>query len=202
MADITPNRLNLHDFAVERGVVAFDFPLHLFISFILGCMKPGGGGVLEWFLTGCAARGLKPLPISMDFSPSNNGWFNGFFEIFANRDPFLRVFLHQKGLILPFFFFAIFVKWDPLLRIFLTKMGPMSKDFCWKSNPFGRHIPVCLNMWVPPPVWNSPNVIFHSFCDVMSHLWLGQKKKKEGCVALKWNFWIFGSVGRTIVSFF
>ena len=30
-------------------------------------------------------------------------------------------------------------------------MGPMSKDFCWKSNPFGRYIPVCLNMWVPPP---------------------------------------------------
>ena len=30
-------------------------------------------------------------------------------------------------------------------------MGPMSKEFCWKSNPFGRHIPVCLNMWVPPP---------------------------------------------------
>ena len=27
----------------------------------------------------------------------------------------------------------------------------MSKDFWWKSNPFGRHIPVCLNMWVPPP---------------------------------------------------
>ena len=26
----------------------------------------------------------------------------------------------------------------------------MSKDFCWKSNPFERHIPVGLNMWVPP----------------------------------------------------
>ena len=49
------------------------------------------------------------------------------------------------------FFSSIFVKWDPLLRIFLTKMGPMSNDFCWKSNSFGRHIPVGLNMWVPPP---------------------------------------------------
>ena len=49
------------------------------------------------------------------------------------------------------------MKWDPLLRIFLTKMGPMSKDFIWKSNPFGRHIPVCLNMWVPPPRASAQN---------------------------------------------
>ena len=41
------------------------------------------------------------------------------------------------------------MKWDPPLRIFLTKMGPMSKDFWWKSDPFGWHLPVCLNMWVP-----------------------------------------------------
>ena len=27
----------------------------------------------------------------------------------------------------------------------------MSNDFWWKSHPFGRHIPVCLNMWVLPP---------------------------------------------------
>ena len=95
------------------------------------------------------ARGLKPLPISKDFSPSKNGWFDGFFEIFANRDPFLRVFLSQKRLILQFFrnFFEI----EPSSKDFLTKMGPMSKDFWWKTNPFGRHIPVCLNMWVPPP---------------------------------------------------
>ena len=48
-------------------------------------------------------------------------------------------------------FLQYFVKWDPVLRIFLNKMGPMSKDFCWKSNPFGLHIPVGLNMWAPPP---------------------------------------------------
>ena len=115
----------------------------------------GGGGYSNYFLMGCAARGLKPLPISKDFSPSKNGWFKAFFRIFANRDPFLRVFLPQNGWF--YHFFVIFAKWDPLLRIFLTKMGPMSKDFCWKSNPFGRHIPVCLNMWVPPspPVKNQ-----------------------------------------------
>ena len=60
------------------------------------------------------------------------------------------VFLPQKQLILQgfFFFFPIFVKWDPLLRIFLTKVGPMSKNFWWKSNPFGWHIPVCLGVLV------------------------------------------------------
>ena len=112
-----------------------------------------GVGYSNYFLTGCAARGLKPLPISKDFSPSKNGWFKAFFEIFANRDPFLRIFLPQNGWF--YNFFAIFAKWDPLLRIFLSKMGPMSKDFCWKSNPFGRHIPICLNMWVPPRAFNQ-----------------------------------------------
>ena len=31
---------------------------------------PGPGGYSNYFSTGCAARGLKPLPISKDFSPS------------------------------------------------------------------------------------------------------------------------------------
>ena len=105
----------------------------------------GPRGYSNYFLTGCAVRGLKPLPKSKDFSPSKNGWFYNFFEIFANQDSFLRVFLPQKWLV-----FTIFVKRDPLLSMFLTKMGPMSKDFCWKSNPFGWHIPIGLNMWVPP----------------------------------------------------
>ena len=56
-------------------------------------------------------------------------------------------------------FFTIFVKWDPLRRFFLTKMGPMSKDFWWKSNPFERHIPVCLNMWVPPRLTLSTRML-------------------------------------------
>ena len=29
-------------------------------------------------------------------------------------------------------------------------MGPMFWDFLWKSDPFERHIPVCLNMRIPP----------------------------------------------------
>ena len=89
------------------------------------------GWVLKLFLTGCRARVLKPLPISnVRFFSLKNGWFYIFlfcfvlfcfvFKIFANpRDPFLRVLLPQKWLILPFF--AIFVIWDPLLKIFWPK---------------------------------------------------------------------------------
>ena len=100
-------------------------------------------------LTGVWPEVWNPYPYLRIFLPQKTADLKLFFEIFANRDPFLRVFLPQNGWF--YHFFAIFAKWDPLLRIFLTKMGPMSKDFCWKSNPFGRHIPVCLNMWVPPP---------------------------------------------------
>ena len=41
------------------------------------------GGYSNYFLTGRAARGLKPLPISKDFSPSKNGWFKAFLSKFA-----------------------------------------------------------------------------------------------------------------------
>ena len=53
-------------------------------------------GYSNYFLTGCAAQSLKPLPISEDFNLF-------FFKIFVNPDPFLRVFLPQKWLILQFF---------------------------------------------------------------------------------------------------
>ena len=75
------------------------------------------GGYSNYFLTECAARGLKRLPISKDFSHSKNGWIDSFFEIFANQDPFLRVFYLKNGWFYNFFF-ANFVKWDPPLRIF------------------------------------------------------------------------------------
>ena len=111
--------------------------------------KSPGGGTRIIFWRGVRPEVWNPYPYLRIFLPQKTADLKLFFEIFANRDPFLRVFLPQNGWF--YHFFAIFAKWDPLLRIFLTKMGPMSKDFCWKSNPFGRHIPVCLNMWVPPP---------------------------------------------------
>ena len=89
----------------------------------LGNCRGGGGGGEEYsnyFWTDCAAQGLKPLPISYDFSQSKSGWIDTFFEIFANRYPFLRVFLPQKWLILHSF--CIF-----------CEMGPSSKDFLWPN---------------------------------------------------------------------
>ena len=93
------------------------------------------GGYSNYFWRGCAARGLKPLPIPKDFLPQKRAdltclfvclfvcflFFVFFFEIFANRDPFLRVFIPQKRLILPFFF--NFCEMEPLLRIFFFEQN-------------------------------------------------------------------------------
>ena len=124
---------------------------------------PGGtpGWGLKLFLIGCRARVLKPLPISnlhVQFFSLKNGWFYVlllllllffvlflfcfvlFFKIFANlRDPFLRVFLPQKWLILPFF--AIFVIWDLLLKIFWPKWDPYPRMNTCEYSP-GRHTPI------------------------------------------------------------
>ena len=37
------------------------------------------------------------------------------------------------------------------LGMLLQKMGPMFRDFLWKSKPLEQHISLCLNLWVPPP---------------------------------------------------
>ena len=122
--------------------------------FVLKFKVAPGGGTRIIFWRDVRPEVWNPYPYLRIFLPQKTADLKLFFEIFANRDPFLRVFLPQNGWF--YHYFVIFAKWDPLLRIFLTKMGPMSKDFCWKSNPFGRHIPVCLNMWVPPPPGGSP----------------------------------------------
>ena len=98
-----------------------------------------GGGYLNYILTECATLSLKPYPLSY-----------GFFSRKKTKQ--------NKTRLIWLFFFTIFVKWDPLLRIFLNQIGHMSKDFFWKSNPLGRHIPVCLNMWVPPPPVSLPKL--------------------------------------------
>ena len=134
------------------------------------------GGFSNYFLKECAARGLKPLLISKDFSHSKNGWIDSFLKIFTNWESFLRVFLPQKWLILPFFckfcemgssyrdFFL--PKWDPCLRIFCEKVTPQ----------FGQHIPVCLNMQAPPWYWTLNFIIitphFPQNTDIVSHVGL------------------------------
>ena len=109
----------------------------------------GGGEYSNYFLTGCEARGLKPLPISKDFSHSKNDWIDSFFFRNSRKSRPISKGLFRLKTGWFYTFFANFVKWDPPLSIFLTKMGPMFKDFWWKSNPFGWHIPICLIIWVP-----------------------------------------------------
>ena len=101
----------------------------LYCAVALSCKA--GGGYSNYFLMGCAARGLKSLPISKDFSPSKNGWYVGFFEIIANGNAFLRVFLPQKQLILHFF--PNFGEMGPSFMDFLIKMGPLSNNFLVKN---------------------------------------------------------------------
>ena len=50
-----------------------------------------------------------------------------------------------------FYFFKNFCEMGPSSMDFLTKIGPLSKDFRWQSNPFRWHIPVdALTCEYPP----------------------------------------------------
>ena len=49
---------------------------------------------------------------------------------------------------------------DPCLGIFQWKVVvPMSIDFLQKTDPKGRNVPVCLNMWVPPGLAVAPKAL-------------------------------------------
>ena len=118
----------------------------------------GGGGVLKLFFDEvCNPRSETPTHIQVFFSLKKQ-LNSQFFRNFSKSRPISRVFLPQKRLILQFFSRIL---WNGTLggtllkAFFWTIMGPMSKDFWWKSNPFGQHIPVCLIMWVTPP--DSPS---------------------------------------------
>ena len=70
----------------------------------------------NYFLTGCAGRGLKPLPISKDFSPLKKVADLTFSKFYKSVPISLRAFLPQKWLILLF---------PPIF----CEIGPSSKDF-------------------------------------------------------------------------
>ena len=109
-------------------------------------LVPGPGGYLNYFLTRCAARGLKPLPISKDFSPSKNSWFNSFFfsKNFRKLGAISKGFSTSK--MADFSILAIFVKWDPLLRFFffLEKWDPCLRIFAEKVTHLGGTSPYAL----------------------------------------------------------
>ena len=165
-----PESLNLGfkviSWATNLSIITFQFgPLLIwFHSKYAIClhMLPGGGTLII-FWQGVQPKVWNPYPYLRIFSPSNNGWFQNFLK----SGPISKGFSTSK-----MDWFTIFVKWDPLLRIFLTKNGPMSKDFWWKSNPFGWHIPVCLNMLVtqPPPPPAHPTSSITKVAQTMNNL--------------------------------
>ena len=84
------------------------------------CVLPQGGGCSNHFLMGCAVRGLKPLPISKDFSPSKTADLTVFPRAVHISEGFSTSKMAD---------FSIFMKWDPVLKDFLTKIGLVSKNF-------------------------------------------------------------------------
>ena len=56
--------VNIYEHVTDTHAHISDLSLLVLYSF-----EKGIGGYPTYFLTGCAARGLKPLPISKDFSP-------------------------------------------------------------------------------------------------------------------------------------
>ena len=114
----------------------------------LGTLSPGGIWIIFWW--GVPPKVWNPYPFLRIFLS-----FFFFFLIFTNRDPFLRFFLlppKMTGFNFFFFFFLQFLWNGPSSKDFFDQNGTKSKDFWWKSNPFRRHIPICLNLWVPLPL--------------------------------------------------
>ena len=117
----------------------------------------GGTQIIFW--RGVRPEIWNPYPYLRGFFSLKNGWFDCFFFFlllffwhFRKSGPISKHFSISKQLI---FHFLKFLWNGTLLRIVLTKIEPLSKSFWWKSKPFGRHIHVCLNMWIPSP---SPNI--------------------------------------------
>ncbi len=78
----------------------------------------------------------KKVPISKDFS-RNIGPFFKICGCSHGKHPTILEILDGKH---PKFW--TFSKNWPMSKGFPLKSGPMSKDFLWKNNPFGQHIPV------------------------------------------------------------
>ena len=111
---------------------------YLFNTCLVGLLYRGGGTQII-FYWGVRSEVWNPYPYLKIFL------FFFFFVQFSNG------FSTSKTTDFTYIFYFNFSEMEPFSKDFLTKMGFMSKNFWWKSSPFGLHIPVCLNMWVPPP---------------------------------------------------
>ena len=90
---------------------------------------PGGNQIIFWW--GWVARGLKPLPISKDFSSSRNSWFGicvcGGWDVCGGECGgvclLVFFFFFFAWFFLFLFLFLIFTNRDPFLRVFYLRNG-------------------------------------------------------------------------------
>ena len=102
------------------------------------------GGTRIWFGKRGATRALKPLPFSKGhFCQKRYPFLRIFLEIEAYFSNFsgVRIYFGNFGWQTPNIL-NILEKWTHVYGFFFWKSRPMSKDFLWKKDPFGRHIPV------------------------------------------------------------
>ena len=160
---------SLHN-TLKHNQFLIHFPKYIVLKPDNQCARFSGRGILALFLKGCAAWGLKPYPylkIFLKKKKKKNCCFDCFLEICENRDLFLRGFSPKKWLkkkkpsnnnlfckIGSLFRIFFGQKWGPYVWGFLVKNY---EDFLWKTNPYGRHIPVYLNIWVCQliPSWDK-----------------------------------------------
>ena len=110
---------------------------------------PGGRGstqITVWW--GVQSEVWKPLSISKDLLPHKTADLTVFKEIFANWDPFLRVFLPQKMSDFTIFFGNSWEMGPLLSPLFLPNWDSSPRICREKVTKFGRHIPLHLCDWV------------------------------------------------------
>ena len=121
-------------------------------------------GYSNYFLTGCAAQGLKPL-ISKGFSTLKMADFTSFSQLFVKWDPLLRIF---------------WPKWNPCLRIFsekVTHLGSTSPYAltceCSPIPRFPYHInkPSLVSIRIQLFKWDHVHIFSLSYNLTLEDLW-------------------------------
>ena len=112
----------------------------------------GGTQIIFWWSVWPEVR--NPYPWRLRIFLTQKRLIRQLFQNFHKSRPISKNFSASK--MADFTIFCKFCEMGPSSKDFLlTKMKPMSKDFWWKSNPFGWHILVSLNMWVPPGLFST-----------------------------------------------
>ena len=145
------------------------------------------GGYSNYFLTGCAVQGLKPLPISKRFFSCKRMTDFTVFQNFHKSGPISKGFLPPKWLILLFF------------QNF-CEMGPSSKDFFWpKWDPCLRicgekvtHLggtSLFALMWVSPS-WSNIVTVVTTYFVKLTNIPLPSQKLLKWLTSHLCVFWV------------